>query len=439
MPLIRVDGLENNPVLAGFQWETISKKDLGRKKKEAKLENHIDISQRIKSGGGKKLAFGVAKKPEQHGHQLVSLAAWLNASIEGSTVFAVEKITIEDSEKEAFWLCVVNSGEIISGTDIIESWDVVNETATDLLDAFDGEDCLFVGNAAKSLDVLIDQDNELAPLAEVLVSGRIKSASLKNDGSKKALAVIGSAIALVLAIGLAGYAYYAKVVEEQAQAEKARQQQIMRVQAAQQQWASTLEDAKRRSEGEFVLSNLVRQKVMKLQPNIGGWALTSLDCNGGQCEALYENQNLTRTEFVVGAIQPNCEQFTIDRPGLVATCNFTYAEKAEKVDISKRDWLLTETQWDELRSSVMDLARLNGSVAYSLSVAQEINFPGKGLVQGAEFFDIGSFSITFPWSSYPAIESLFYKYPGMSALKVELEGGQNIFTISGLLYQESSK
>ncbi|WP_018405165.1 type 4b pilus protein PilO2 [Marinobacter gelidimuriae] len=442
MPAIHIEGLSVNPVIVGFDWETINQKELVSRAKTANLEKKATFSRKIKISGEKKVSFGTI--PESHLRGIkggVSLAAWLNASVDRNTVFAVERISPDNSDndsKDLYWLCVVNSGEIISGTDVVLDWPSVNTMVSDLLDVFDRENTLFVGNGVASLDVLVGSNQGNEPIAGVLNKSRQKNAVLKSAINSKNMLLSSSIGAALLAVTLGGYLYYTDLQEKEADQERTRQLQTQRLDSAQRSWAETLEDSQRRAKGEHTLDALVGQRLASMRPTIAGWELRNIECLSGNCTAGYENTDLSQPEFLKRALADICDSVELDRPGLVATCSFSYPDRQETIDVGDRSWLLKEGQWDAVRSDIMSLTRLRSAIAYSFGEVEQVSFPGKGLLKNVDLFQIGSYALNTPLSHYPAVLSLFEKYPGISVIKLEFNASQQILTISGLIYVEDS-
>lgn len=442
------DGQPDLECVVGLDWDTVNKNDWKAQRKNLKTNGTAFIEIPVTRGDTNTVNVGqISGEMLAESKSRLSLAGWVAHTFKSGTIVAVEKVLTSENE-EVFWFCVVRDGQVVAGTDTLGDWDDIDAQVSELLGMIGEAEIGFVGLDTDALSSNEGGESTPAQLISMLAKSGKNKAKLKVLAkSNKGVALLSVSLILVLALGGGAWWIMSSAAKEDA-VERARQQRIVQAQRAQQEYQNLLTEVAQNSQGWKKLAKLLHGPFDKLKPNLGGWALQSIECDKTDCFLVFANTDLTDPSILEEGNQEVCEVVEISPAGIEGSCQFTIATAIGQAhaqnDHSRKTMnpnndkqaLMTTERVRALRSSFMTFARHFNNSTYAINEAAPVNFSGKRFLNGVTLFEQGGWALGMPLKHLPYAISMLKDYNNLSLDKLTLNWGSKTIEISGLYYKE---
>jgi|SRR5680860_113745 len=444
--------LSNQPayakrVVAGVEWTTASVKDFKSTRGKLRSDGFEVISLTSGNPQTKDLVnYGVVNKsqlPRQG--QTIALGAWLANTFRSGTVLALEKVELMRQEDAVFWLCIVNDGQVVTGTDaLIEDWDAAVEIAGSTIEALGTDAVGYVGAEASELP-FNDQEDESPALAEVLIKSAAQKSILKGAGGNQSLRLLVGGTAIMCGLGAPAYYFINQSMKESETAQKAEQRREQQQQRAQREYQDILNEVGgMNSAGRSVRSFWVNP----IQPAMGkvkGWEMESLMCEKSVCSFEYVNTDLTLPGMLKSAIGDRCTALSFIADGTSATCKVKVSAppllpsnngSGQIVESQLQDIVLDTPDIVQLQADFMTVASLGDGTAYAINEAIEYPFSGSRYLPLVQMWDQGEWGLTFPIKYMEAVSGMLGQYRGVALNSLKINWSARIVELQGLYFSQ---
>lgn len=431
-------------VTAGLEWITASASEFKLQKKRMASSDIAWLTLAGSNPATKEMInYGQIDKawlPKEG--RSVSLAAWLAETFKTGTIFAVEQVDEgSDGGEPRYWFCAVIDGQVVTGSDVVENWDTVQDLVRSNLEILDDPAIGYIGKQAHLLPSREGEDNTPA-LAEVLNKGAFKKALLSQAVDSKAPLIIAAALVVTSVLAGGGYWWYHASSQEREAAEraaKARQNQIVR---AQQEYQGLLQDLAQMSHAGRTLNAMWFDAIMTTPARIGGWKIDTFTCEAGACNFTYLNSDLTLPAELKLRLGAMCDSLTIQIDGLGAQCTRTYKtapivggdNSEETPQVGEADIVaiaLTAPLINNLQADLMRIGRLGQGASYAINDPIAVPFPGSRYLPTSRDFKHGEWAATFKIRDYQAILTSMNRYTGVALDKLEATWGSGVVELQG--------
>lgn len=430
-------------LLAGIDWTIISNKKVRKSTVEMRAQGQECLTLTSTNSQSKE-SVNVGQVPRVNlpdSGKAVSVAAWLAHTYRSGTILALEEVELRLEEKSAYWLCIVNDGQVVIGTDIlIEDWETVTAFAESTIEALDSDSIGYVGGAARNLTQNTDA-RDCPELVEALAKPAYHKAVVKRTSSSNSTTIL-SVILLLAFIGAGGTWYYlengTEGEETAAQAEKRRAAQRQR---AQLEFEGILSETGSLPAAGRTLSALWAHPIESTHTKIGGWELQGVVCKENTCQLTYLNTNLTLPADLKASIGPRCESLTVTADGINAECTIPYeghpmvTATDESGQIYEQDIeaaLLNQNDLNRLQGEFMKIARLGPGTAYAINEPAEYPFRGSRFLPLVEMWNQGEWGLTFPVRHWHAVAAMLNSFNGIAVKAVSINWGAQVVELNGL-------
>lgn len=440
--------LENQPsfvrhVIADIEWSTESLKSYkdSRKEMSANAIEHVVLTSSVAASKDQINVGRISRGQLPDKGVSVSLGAWLAHEFRTGTVVALEEIEHGREEHDLYWLCVINDGQVVIGTDtLFEDWESAVEYLSGTLEALDAASIGFVGTGARDLQINIDA-KDCPSLSEALSKSTAQKAKIRNSASGNLPQTI--VLAGVLAILGGGLAWYFLAdsfgsSETAAQAEQRRAQQQQR---AQFEFEGILNDTGGRAAAGATLKSLWDRPVSITQTRVGGWVLQGILCAEAQCIARYLNTNLSQPTLLRESISRSCETLAISADGTSAQCTIPVQsqplvmpedESGLIYENQLQAVLLGDADRDVMLGEFMKIATLGPGTAYAINEPVEYPFRGSRYLPLVDMWNQGEWALTFPMQYWQTVANMLGEFNGVSLSEVSINWGSKVVELQGL-------
>jgi len=429
-------------VLANLEWMTTNTKDFKSARAELKSQGKEWITLASSSSQAKEmLNYGVVERtslPKQG--PTVSLAGWLALSFRDGAVLAVEEVSDTDSGETAYWMCLINDGQVLSGSDIIiDDWETIESLSGSSVEALGADNLGYVGNVAHELE-FAKSDEPYPALADVLVRTAVKKAKFSTaEGNRfTKLILLGTVFSLLIGggawYGIQTYVQSQEVADRQ---EKSRERQLNR---ARQEYQRILNEFGQMAHAGQT-SNLLWDSVLSdTKTKIDGWLLQRISCQGTECTLIYSNSDLTLPRVLRDSIGSRCEKVIVDAEGIEASCTMSFpmvpiAEPGLGNNVSEaqiEQVLLSQGQINTLQEQFMTMARLAEGTAYAVNAPVAYPFNGSRFLPQAQRFQQGEWALAFPIDYFDTVSDFLGAYQGAALKEISLIWPSKIVQMRGM-------
>ncbi|WP_273208954.1 type 4b pilus protein PilO2 [Marinobacter subterrani] len=438
MPILKLLGDDGSPAeecVVGLTWETVGKSEWKTQKKAAKKEGRAAVEIPVTNNDQSMINTGTIDKQRLPSGTSPSLAAWVAYTFKSGTIIAVERGSTE-SDEENVWFCAVRDGQVVSGTDVLDTWEAIDSQVSEIVAMFgDDGDLGFIGTEAPRLSAYGLSESEANPLVSTLPKSTRKKALIAGSRNSNGLLIAGIT-GLILTI-VAGGGWYFFVAESGADlAAQAKKRRMMQVQRAEKDFAQLVADINAKSQAGRGLERIIESGVGKALPRIGGWNLQTAECATNSCTLIYKNEDLTDPGVLTGGMGEVCDSLSFEIKGAQATCAMSY----ENVPIAKKsaDSLpqMSAEQIKAFRSDLMALAQDLENVSYSISPSSQVQFSGARYLNGVTLSETGSWGLAFPVGRTPLIVNTLKRYPTLTLEELKLNWSGKSIEIMGTYYRK---
>lgn len=444
MRLISFDGQAPfvKHVLVDLEWMTASAKDFKSVRAELKSNNKEWLTLPSSNSATKEmLNYGVVDQsalPKQ-GHS-ISLAAWLAHSFRQGSILAVEEIEDKQQGTPAYWLCLINDGQVLAGTDIVlDDWETVEEMAQGSVDALGDDELGYVGSATHQLS-FVDAEEPYPALADVLTRAVAKKARFTNSEGNRLVTLVALAVVATTLVG--GGAWYAvdAYLESEAIAERQERKRERQIRRAKNEYQQILTEVGQKANAGITALNLWATVLHETQTKISGWELQGAECKGSQCAIEYRNTDLTLPRVLRKSLGGFCNEIQVDPEGLVATCTRTYQVEpiaqpqngAMVTEDQIASVLLSEEDVNELQAGFMTVAKIADGTAYAVNEAAAYPFSGSRWLPQARVFEQGEWGLAFPIKYYRSVSNMLNRFRGVALEEASLNWSSRSIELRGI-------
>lgn len=210
MPEILLNGSPEyaKNILTDIEWTILGSKEFRKAKPEMRTQGLEFLALTSTSSQSKDMVnIGQIPKAElPESGKAVSLAAWLAHTFRSGTILALEEVEQRREETMAYWLCIVNDGQVVIGTDtLIEDWETVVTMAESTLEALGADNVGYIGEAARNLPFNTDA-RDCPVLAEALTKSAHQKAIIKRTSNSNLTTIL--TVGLLVSFVAAGGAWY---------------------------------------------------------------------------------------------------------------------------------------------------------------------------------------------------------------------------------------
>ncbi|KXS55097.1 MAG: Uncharacterized protein AWU57_521 [Marinobacter sp. T13-3] len=439
MSLIRLTDTDGNPgpeFVVGLHWDTLSKGDWKRQKKTAKESGTAFVEIPVTAGDSNTINIGTINRSDLGSSKYnLSLAAWLARSFKTGTIIAVERVT--HGQEQAYWMCAVNQGQVITNTDILGDWDEVDTLVTEIAEMLATQgDIGFIGADTEALTANSSGDATATPLIAGLPKSAKKKAAIQIPGQMNRMVVIGGgATVAALVIGIGGWLAIDALTGTD-NAERLRQQRLAQMQRAEQAYRDLQTDLVARLNGAKHLEALYQEKLAPLQTKIDGWSLIEGECSMRKCDLTYENENLTDPQMLLDGIGEVCNEVTVSPEGVSGTCVLKVEDSGSKAATTATPTLLNGEGVKQLRSALMKYARYVDGAGYTISEPAPVSFSGQRYLKDVQVYEEGAWGLSVPIKYLPMAIQLMQEFEAISFDEATLNWQNKTMDISGSYYKE---
>ncbi|OLF81937.1 hypothetical protein AWH63_10375 [Marinobacter sp. C18] len=436
-------------VIAGIEWATATAKEYKAARGKLRSDGYEVISLASSNSQTKDLInYGIVAKSEvSRKGQTIALGAWLAHAFRTGTVLAIEKVRGDREQSEHYWLCIVNDGQVVTGTDaLFDDWSEVSEIAESTIDALGVEDVAFVGTEVNQLSFNVDQE-ETHPLAEILTKSAAQKAKLKASGSNQALLVVVAGMAVIGGGGALTYKYINESIAESEAIERAQKRKAQQVMMARQEYQELINEAANSDAAGPTVKKFWFNPIQPTMVKLKGWELESLACEQQSCSFEYINTNLTLPKILDRAIGSKCDSLAFTPDGTKATCSIEVSgvpvipasSSSGDVEIATlQSVFLKRPEIEELRGDFMTVASLGEGTSYAINKAIEVPFSGSRHMPSAETLNQGEWGMTFPIRYIEAVSNMLSEYRGVALGSLEVNWSSRIVEIKGFYFSEKA-
>jgi hypothetical protein len=422
--------------VVGLKWETVKKKDWKKRKATARVDNIAYVELPVTRGDLNTVNVGVIDEADvAAGKAKVSLGAWLANTFKSGLIVAVERVS--DDEVGDFWYCVVRDGQVISGTDAIGSWDVVDAQISEILEMIAASDTGFIGIHASSLTANVSPDSDPSPLATALNKSAVKKSQINTKETAKQLRIAGMVAIVLIVVASSVVLFFTLVSTPNTDAiERSRQQKITQRQAAEREYANLREQSAARTNGGSVIELLVNNHLALLETKLGGWLLEGGECNATNCTLEFNNEDLTDPSILLAGASNVCKQIDIDISGTSGACTFSIAGNDAPEGAPSITGFMTELDVDQLRSALMRYARNFDGAAYSIEKPSDVMFKGSQHLRDKNLLQQGSWAIGFPIKQARQVIEILKQHKSLTVDQIKINWGAKTAEAKGLYFKE---
>ncbi|ONF42605.1 hypothetical protein BTO32_15470 [Marinobacter lutaoensis] len=428
-------------VAVGLEWMTTNTKEFKNIRKALGSQNKEWLTLASSNPSTKEmLNYGVVDRGALPQGSCVSLAAWLALSFRQGAILAVEEVEDKQEGLSKYWMCLINDGQVLAGTDILEDdWDTVEEFALGSVEALGDEQLGYVGNAANRLS-FVSAEAEHPNLADVLDRAAFRKARFRggeNSGARNRVAFFGLIVLVVGSVGWYGMNAYLDAKNIESQQQRNRENQIER---AREEYQNILNDLGGMAQAGPTIRTMWKSVLFPTETRIGGWELEAIECAEKDCQIQYKNTDLTLPEKLQTRLDGFCDSLTIDAEGIVGICAKGYedtpiahlGELPIVTDEQIIDVLLTKADLDRLLAGFMTLARMAQGSAYAINSAVEYPFRGSRWLPDARVFRQGEWSLVVPVKYIDSIGILFDQFRGVAVSTLSLNWNSRMVELRGI-------
>lgn len=433
-------------ITTGLEWTTASIKEFKIQKKRMSAQHAAWLALNGSNPATKEMVnYGQIEKawlPKEG--RSVSLAAWLAHTFKTGTVFAVERVDEgSDGGEPRYWFCAVIDGQVVTGTDTVDSWEAVLHLVQSSLEILDSDAVGYVGKDSEFLPTKNPED-PVSELSEVLTKAAFKKALLSRATESKAPAIAGIAVMSIALIGGGGYWWLAKQATEEAAVKRIAEAQRQQIKSAQVAYQGILSDIGEKPHAASMLNSIWFDALVDMPTLAAGWMLDSIECKDQQCDFTYQNTDISLPTEIRASIAPLCSELTIPIAATVAHCTRTLdSESIVSGDKSNPGFnneskvvqaALTEKQVESLQADLMLVAKTGRGASYAINDPVALSFRGSRYLQGVKVFNQGEWSITFPVRYYQNILNTLNKYQGLSLSEASITWNAKVVELSGMYF-----
>lgn len=432
-------------ITVGLEWNTVSAKDFKAQKRELRLSGQSVMVIPPSAGSKDAINFGTIGKSNlpREGRSL-SLAAWLALTFRSGTVVAVEKVRPSgeaESPDDLFWYCIVNGGQVVSGTDNVDIWENAEYAVSELLDLLGQEEIGYIGTDSARL--VTNLTGETPPsLSEALTKGAMKKAFLDPVSESKLVPIAAAAVVVCAAAGGGAWWWIASSAAEE---EAIRAAQIARAnQAAQakQAYEDLVREVRERPSASKTISALWDNELKAMPTQVAGWELQEIECAAGECSAEWRNRDLTQPAVLTSNLASHCEGIDVDRSGTEAICTFDYEQpelaplpEGENPLQSDRFWEMEDDQVGAMQSQLIELGSLGRGISYAMNNPITPSFRGSRNLKDVELFQEGGWAMTLPLELLEPSANTLAQYSGVTLSKLTLNWSSKTVELNGQYFQ----
>ncbi|ABM21055.1 MULTISPECIES: type 4b pilus protein PilO2 [Marinobacter] len=445
MPEILLNGSPEyaKNILTDIEWTILGSKEFRKAKPEMRTQGLEFLALTSTSSQSKDMVnIGQIPKAElPESGKAVSLAAWLAHTFRSGTILALEEVEQRREETMAYWLCIVNDGQVVIGTDtLIEDWETVVTMAESTLEALGADNVGYIGEAARNLPFNTDA-RDCPVLAEALTKSAHQKAIIKRTSNSNLTTIL--TVGLLVSFVAAGGAWYGIMygldgAETAEQAEKRRDLQRKR---AQNEFQTILNETGGMNAAGHTLASIWISPIKDTPTQIDGWNLQSAVCAESSCKLTYLNSNLTLPADIKATIGGWCDQLAISADGTTAECDIQYVGKPMIVsqepsgqiyETDINEALLDQSEIDRFQGELMKIARLGPGTAYAINEPAEYPFRGSRFLPLVEMWNQGEWGLTFPARYWSAVTSMLRSFNGIAVKTVSINWGAQVVELNGL-------
>lgn len=441
MSIVRLTGSDGKPTVrcvTGLQWSTTNKSDWRQAKKAAKAEGLACSEVPVITGDPDTINVGTIKEdglPSGGGH---SLAAWIALAFRSGTIIAVEKVTDNEGES-CYWFGAINGGQVVTGTDIVGSWEEIDAKVIEILEILSPDDAVgFLGADTGNLTANLDGESTPTNLAVTLPKSVKAKSLIRTPGQISKGALIGvSVTVLALALAVGGWVI-ATFISSGSDLEDLRERRTAQAQKANRDYQDLIRETEREMIASHKLDRIIDTRLGKLQAKVDGWNLETVECNDNKCSMHYKNENLTAPYVLEKGISNVCTDLTVNAEGINATCNIEINAKAPlqssrgSADVS----FFAPSESLRFRANIMAYTRYTSGASYAISPPKKIKFSGERYLTGTPVFKKGDWALNFPLSKAPIVTDLLSRHHALSLEKLSLDWGSKTINVAGSYYEK---
>lgn len=421
--------------VTGLDWDTTTPGEWKKQKKESRAQGFVCASFQVSDprSGETVINFGTIPRDASllsGNNPKASLAGLLALSITDKNIVALERLPSEgdDSDEEAYWFCAINNGQVITGTDVVGTYEQIQPLIQEHRELFDDKSIVVIGNAADQEDMDASTDSIEQYLDVSLVGG----AMVVGKKTPKALlwVALGAVVVLVACAAIATMLLGGnepKRPEMTTDEIIAQQQEIARSQLREKEQEVL-------SEADFIntTGSLMKEVIHNLTAKAGGWELTHTRCDSNACISKYRNIDLTPPSVLESASKESCNSLIVDTRGENATCVTVYQASTLRDVVGNNGWKLTANDQRALLDSLMDIARaFPGDAAYKIGEPQPVAFPGREALTPDELFGQGAFTVQVRSDLTELISQKIFSAKPLIVDNVELSWAEDVTQIEG--------
>ena len=445
--------LANQPVyvksiLADVQWTTASAKEFKAARGKLTKDGLEVISLTSTNPQTKEMInYGVTKKANlaKQGHT-IALGAWLANTFKTGTVLALEKVEEAISEDFRFWLCIVNDGQVVTGTDaLFEDWNTAAAVAESTIDALGAEEVGYVGTEASQLSFNRHSD-EPPQLADVLSKSALQKSRFKSVDSQRSLIIIGSGALVLACLCILAYHFINKSMVENEVAERADQRREAQRTQAQEEFQTILNEVGSMSSAGATAGSWWDSPIKPAITSVDGWKLVVIICETGSCAFDYDNTNLTLPGLLKAAIGSRCSTLAVVADGTKAKCAIGITNEpllpakasngGQVMESQVQSMLLDESDIDKLLSDFMTVSTLGEGTSYAINSAIEYPFRGSRYLPLVQMWNQGEWGLTFPIEYIEAVSAMLARYRGVALTSLKINWSSRIVELQGLYFSK---
>lgn len=432
-------------VTVGLEWNTVSAKDFKTQKRELRLSGQSVLVMPAGAGSKDATNFGTIGKSNlpREGRSL-SLAAWTALTFRSGTVVAVEKVRPAGesaTSDDLYWFCIVNGGQVVSGTDNVDVWENVEYAISELLDLLGQEEIGYIG--ADSERLVTNLTGETPPsLAEALTKSAMKKALLDPVSESKLVPIAAAAVVVCATAGGGAWWWISSSNAEQEAIRAAQIAKANQMAQAKRAYEDLVREVRERPNASKTLGILWTGELKRMPTEAGGWSLQAIECAGGECQSEWRNRNLTQPSVLISSLTPHCESLEVDQSGTEAVCTFEYeqpqlAPLAEGEDVLQgdRQWAMPAEQVGQMQSQLIALGSLGRGISYAMNNPITPTFRGSRNLKDVELFQEGGWAMTVPLELLQPSANTLAQYPGVSLSKLTINWSSKTVELNGQYFQ----
>ncbi|ARM86297.1 type 4b pilus protein PilO2 [Marinobacter salarius] len=429
-------------VLAGIEWSTTNAKDFKAARAELKTNGKEWLTLSSSNGATKEtLNFGAVPKstlPKQGNG--ISLGAWLANSMRKGAILALEQVHDQDNDAPVYWICLINDGQVIAGTDIlVDDWETAEMMAQGEVEALGDDKIAYVGRNIHELEFI--EDSEPYPsLSEILSKSAVVKAKFKNAESSRFTAIVAGVVIGVSLIGGGGYYALDSYLASSELADREERRRENQTQRAKDEYQRLLNKVAGLPNAHKSMNAVGRTVISPTETKIGGWELQKIECIDQSCLINYQNSDLTLPDVLRRGLGNHCDTLEVSADGVDAVCEKAFQApplaKGENSPLVQESdiipLLLSDQEIRRLKAQFMTVAKLTSESAYAINDAIEYPFNGSRWLPEARVFKQGEWVVSFPIRYYSVILGLFGKQQGIALNEVSLNWGNQIVELKGI-------